>query len=209
MIRDWSRGAITCLLLLACTAAVAAEKEPRVWLQRMSDALELLSYEGNFVHGTNNTVQNMHVVHRVEGDRVNERLIALDGANREIIRDNGRVKCIFENERAVHVGEQVTPSPLRASFPSFSGELEEFYQFSLAGTERIMKHDTQIISVQPRDEYRYGYRLWLERDTAMPLRFEVLGPGDDLVEYVLFTSIVLDGTGAGNCHCRRFRLDRR
>ncbi|MEM9056498.1 MAG: MucB/RseB C-terminal domain-containing protein [Pseudomonadota bacterium] len=184
--------AVACTLLLVSTAAAAAD-EPRVWLQRMSQALELLSYEGNFVHGTGDMSQNLRVVHKVNGNRVSERLIALDGANREIIRDNGRVKCIFENERAVHVGKRVASSPLRTSLPNFDGELEAYYTFALGGTERIMQHDTQIIAVRPRDDFRYGYRLWLDEATAMPLRFEVLGPADDLVEYVLFSSIMLDG----------------
>ncbi|MEL7451252.1 MAG: MucB/RseB C-terminal domain-containing protein [Pseudomonadota bacterium] len=187
-----ARRAAACALLMTYALAAAAADDPRVWLQRMSQALELLSYDGTIVRGTSNTPpQNLRVIHKVEGNQVTERLIALDGDNREIIRDNGRVKCIFENERAVHVGQQ--SSPLRASLPDFTGDLDAYYVFAIGGNARVVNRDTKIIAVRPRDEYRYGYRLWLDEATAMPLRFEVLGTGDEMVEYLLFSSISLDG----------------
>ena len=48
-----------------------------------------------------------------------------------------------------------------------------------------------MITVKPMDQYRYGYRLWLDRSTAMPLKVQISAEDDSVVEQLLFSEISL------------------
>ena len=46
-----------------------------------------------------------------------------------------------------------------------------------------------MIEIRPRDAYRYGYRLWLDEKTAMPLRSEICDQAGRAVERIQFTKL--------------------
>jgi len=168
----------------------APDADPRVWLQRMGEAVENSSYEGTFVHFIKgDTAETLRIVHRVtETGRVSERLISQDGSGREIIRNDDEVRCILENEKSVVV-EKRESSPLLSSLPNYRRELDALYRFESVGRDRVAGRDTRVIEVRPRDEFRYGHRLWLDEQTAMPLRSELIDNSGAMVEQVRFTSI--------------------
>ncbi len=183
-----------CLIgfVAGASGPAAADNDARAWLQKMSSAVEYTNYEGTFVHVINgSTAETLRIVHKVSPEgRVSERLISLDGSGREIIRNDDEVRCVLEGDKAVVV-EKRSSSPLLSSLPVYQAELDRFYQFRTVGTERVVDRDTRIIEVRPRDEYRYGHRLWLDEKTAMPLRSALIDNSGQIVEQVLFTSIEL------------------
>ncbi len=48
-----------------------------------------------------------------------------------------------------------------------------------------------MITVSPRDEYRYGYRLWIDEDTAMPLKSQLCDGRGRVIEQIVFASLTL------------------
>ncbi|MGH8180893.1 MAG: MucB/RseB C-terminal domain-containing protein, partial [Steroidobacteraceae bacterium] len=44
-------------------------------------------------------------------------------------------------------------------------------------------------TVMPRDQYRYGYRLWIDDSTAMPLKTQLCDPQGNVIEQVVFASL--------------------
>ncbi len=46
-----------------------------------------------------------------------------------------------------------------------------------------------MLSIKPRDEFRYGYMLWLDEATAMPLKSQLTDEKGEIVEQILFTDI--------------------
>lgn len=187
-------GVMTQLCALAALAGVTGSPEdPSAWLDRMAHAVENLSYQGTFVHITDgsNSVETMRIIHRVADGKVSERLISLNGG-REIIRNDDEVRCVLKGEKSVVVDRY--DSPLRAALPVHREDLEDFYRFLVVGRESVIERPTRVIEVRPRDEFRYGHRLWLDEATAMPLRSALIDEQGDIVEQVLFTSISLDET---------------
>ena len=71
----------------------------------------------------------------------------------------------------------------------FSDATADFYQLETLGTIRQMGQKAQVISVTPRDGYRYGYRLWIQRSTGMPLKTELLDTAGNIIEQVVFSSL--------------------
>ncbi|MBT8132358.1 MAG: MucB/RseB C-terminal domain-containing protein, partial [Gammaproteobacteria bacterium] len=129
-------------------------------------------------------------VHKVVEGRVFERLISLDGSGREIIRKDDEVRCVLQQQKSVVV-EKRESSPLLSSLPDYQAALDDYYHFKIVGRDRVASRDARIIEVRPRDEYRYGHRLWLDEETAMPLRSALISNSGAVIEQVLFTSIRL------------------
>ena len=48
---------------------------------------------------------------------------------------------------------------------------------------------TQVIAVNPMDGYRFGYRLWIDERTAMPLKTQLCDDKGNVMEQILFTNI--------------------
>ena len=77
-------------LLVVSPVANAAESAYD-WLMKMSSATRNLSYDGTFVYQHDDQLEAMRVIHLVDKGSVRERLLSLNGAAREVIRDDERV----------------------------------------------------------------------------------------------------------------------
>lgn len=178
------------LLPLCALAQQSEESQPRDWLTRMAEALRTQNYEGTFVYFHDNKLEAMQVVHQADERGERERLFALSGAPREILRDNDVVKCILPDDRSVLVEKRAGRStPFPTNIPAESETLEAQYELLDLGSGRVAGRECKIIGIKPRDGFRYGYRLWLDEVTALPLKSELLAESGEVVEQVMFTEI--------------------
>jgi sigma-E factor negative regulatory protein RseB len=190
------RRAAAALVLAVLLAPAAADAwqgadrlDPPAWLDRMSLALDTLDYRGTFVLIQGDDIETMQIAHRVGEGGERERLVALDGAAREVIRDEEWVRCYLPDRGTVVVDERVLDNPLRGSLPRFQERLLEVYRFELLGDGRIAGRDARILSITPQDELRYGRRLWLDIATGLPLKTETLSPSGEVLTRIMFTGI--------------------
>jgi sigma-E factor negative regulatory protein RseB len=189
MLRAARPVAAPSLLLLALVGTHATAQEARDWLERMSHAVEDLNYRGTFVHVLDGTAETLHIVHRNQGGQEGERILSLDGMGREIVRQGDRVQGIFPDRRIVLFETRSDVSPLVSVLPTNAAELEPHYEIKLRGAARVAERPAQMLEIKPRDEYRYGYMLWLDQETAMPLQSQLIDEQGQLVEQILFTEI--------------------
>lgn len=180
-------------LMLGVTIGIKVDaQDVRSWLDRMNRAVEELNYEGTFVHVLGGNAESMYIVHRNHNGTVGERLVSLDGAGREIIREEDKVQVILPDRGTVLLEERKEAGSLVTALPNYSEELEPHYEFTLYKTARgarVAKRPVQILEIKPKDQYRYGYMLWLDRDTAMPLKSQLRDENGETVEQILFTQI--------------------
>lgn len=182
--------AACCSLLVAGSAV--AQGDAREWLDRMEEAVNYINYEGVFIHIHDQRAETMKVVHRVDGDTITERYYALNGPRREIIRENDTVKCILPDKQSVLVERLAGQTALQARLPAYTTQLEDAYQFKLQRrTGSVAGRTTRIVLIRPKDRYRYGYRLWLDEETAMPLKSQLLSNDGEIIEQLMFASIKL------------------
>lgn len=183
--------AAAALLLPFVTLDVSAQ-EIKSWLDRMNRAVEELNYEGTFVRVLDGSAEMLHIVHRNDGGEVGEKISSLDGTGREIVRRGREVQCVLPDRGLVLLEEPNGASnPLASSLPNYSETLEAHYEFVTFEKGQVARRDTQIVVIKPRDEYRYGYKLWLDRETAMPLKAQVRDENNDVVEQIMFTDFEL------------------
>lgn len=169
----------------------ASADEAQQLLDKMNRAVDELNYQGTFVHVLEGTAETLRIIHRNADGRSGERIESLDGAGREIIRQDNEVQCILPDKRVVLLEERKDISPLVSSLPSYSDEIEPHYALQLHSTARIANRAVQVLEIKPRDEFRYGYMLWLDRETAMPLKSQLIDDQGVIVEQIIFTDIDL------------------
>lgn len=160
-------------------------------LNRMAKAAQTLNYDGTFVYRNGATIQSMRIIHRFDTEGERERLVAMSGTAREVLRDRERVTCILPDSQSVVVAKSRPRTfPYSKVLEPGSG-FESFYALSVHGGERIAGRYTELVTVQPKDQFRYGYRLWMDRDTGLLLKSELIGEHAEIVEQLVYTNIDL------------------
>jgi sigma-E factor negative regulatory protein RseB len=177
------------LALALALASVAYADDPQKWLARMNHALTNANYDGVFSHVQAGRVETLRIIHRVQAGTVTERLVSLDGSGREFIRTGSELACYLPDQRTVVVEQRPSASLLLGSLPTFGETSGGFYQISSVKRTRVLGRDAQLISVTPKDEYRYGYRLWIDESTAMPLKTQLCDGAGQVIEQVSFASL--------------------
>ena len=185
------RKALIFFVLAATSGVLAAAEEPRQLLERMNQALTTRNYVGTFVHFANGHSSTMRILHRVEHGRVTERLVSLDGSGREIIRNDQELTCYLPDQRRVLVESRPEGGSLLAALPTFDASLADHYQVIKLAPGRLLGRSTQVIAVNPRDAFRFGYRLWIDEGTALPLKTQLCDEKGNVVEQILFANIVV------------------
>lgn len=185
------KALIALLICWPLWALAGDAAQARLWIDRMSNAMKTLNYEGTFVHFQNNQVEAMRIYHGVDDEGEYERLLSLTGAAREIIRDNDMLTCILPDSRSV-VAEKSRPRQyIPQALVDAGSRLERFYQFRLLGKDRMVGMPARVLDIMPRDQYRYGYRLWLDEKTGLLLKSDLINEHGEAVEQMMFTSIRL------------------
>jgi sigma-E factor negative regulatory protein RseB len=160
------------------------------WLDKIGPALAEQDYQGTLVIVSGTSMQTLGVFHAFQNGHERMRLVALSGPRREVIRDDNRVTCIGTGLGPV--GYDSDTAGRWNPGGEFAGAARlSSYQAHLGRVVRIANRDAQVIDLQARDSLRYGYRLWLDKQTAFPLRIALIGEGGRPLEQIAFTDLKL------------------
>jgi len=171
----------------SASALAETSVDPTALIRAMSKALSTLNYEGVFVHSQQGILESMHILHANSNGNEHERMLSLNGEAREIIRNNSLVTCIWPNSQSVIVSK----SKKREILPQVEDLLASsaLYDLSLEVPDRVAGINTHVVSIKPRDSYRYGYTFWIDKKTNMLLRSRLLNTDDNPIEEIMFTEI--------------------
>ena len=177
------------LCLFSAAGAAAETDNARHWLDRLSKAVRERNYEGTFVYLHQGNIETLRIIHRADDDGEMERLYSLTGEPREIIRDNERVTCILPDDKAVMVDRRQLGNPLSNVVPGNTSRLDRSYRLELLGDDRIANREAKQVGITPQDRYRYGYRLWIDQESGLLLRADLVNEQGEPVEQLLFTEL--------------------
>ena len=174
-------------LAIATTVAQAQSPDPVSWLRRMHDATQKLSYSGTFVYQIpqNDGRTETSRITRYAADDI-EKLEVMNGVPREIVRTRDKVRCYLPDSRVVKVDRRVDrdfPGLLPEHIPA----LARHYDISLGEKERIAGLECQTVVLQPKDDLRYGYRLYADVRSGMLMRADTIDAAGQSVETLMFT----------------------
>ena len=157
----------------------------------MSRVVADLDYEGTVIRRQNGKAEALKVVHKVVDGVVYERLVSQEGNGLEIVRVGNEVHCILPDRKSVLVEQWDNQSTLFTALPGGNVGFSGHYDLSVVREERVAGRAAVLIAVRPHDQFRFGHRLWLDRQTAFPLRTELVDPHGALIEEIKFADIKL------------------
>lgn len=182
----------TLIAALAATTTVCARDEPQDWLARMAQATAV-EYRGVLVYIHDGRVESMQIARVMGPNGPREHVVSLSGERREVVREGNELRCVTGGG-ATTVVNSVRPSALTID-PSALGAARH-YRLSIAGEDRVAGHASVVLVAAPADDTRYGYRLWLERETGLLVGSTLLDGEGDPVEQLMFTSLDLRPSAA-------------
>ena len=184
---------LSAMALLATVGSAHAGSENKAMqrLQDMSQSMQQLSYQGRFVFAHNNQLESMSIIHVKDDMGRRERLISLNGEAREILRDNNNLTCVWPSSRQVVVDQSNQSQWSPIWIPEDVKRLSKFYQFSMAGTDRVADHPAVVVMIKPRDGYRYGMKVWVHEANSLMLQSALFDDQGKLAEQIMFTDLRL------------------
>lgn len=177
---------------ICLTAAAQSQTSPQQWLQRMGQAFEIQNYDGSFTYFTGDDLASLRVVHMVINGIQRERLVHLNGAPREIVRHGEDVSCIvMPGDDLLDMEVSMPAGPFARAYVRQFDNIADSYRLSFFGTDRVAGRSTIRLAVTPKDEHRFGYRLWLDEATALLLRSELINGKGKRLEIFQFANITV------------------
>ena len=180
------------LCALASSAALAQSPESLNWLRKIQEATRSLSYSGTFVYQHGGRSETSRITRLASQDV--ERLEVLDGMPRELVRTRETVRCYLPESKVVKVEKRVEHSVagrFPALLPERLGSIAQHYDISLGGTQRFGGFDCQAVLLTPKDNLRYGYRLYADRESGMLVRAETIDAAGNQIEQFRFTQLTI------------------
>ncbi len=174
---------------LAVGRAEDGVQEVRQWLEQMGQTAHTLNYEGTFVYIQGQVLEAMRIIHSYQDGVEQQRLYSLNGMLREVVVRDDRVISVMPDKRVSFSGRGFKRPPFPLTLPRELAELERHYRFEVMGDDRIAGLAARVIDIAPLDELRFGYRLWLDKQTAMVLRSALLDENGRYIEQLMFTEL--------------------
>lgn len=175
------------------SAKTARALSPQAMLQQIQQSARTRNYAGTFIYQQGGQIRTSRITHVWDGRNELEKLELLDGSPREFIRRNDEVVTYDPATRTRHVGERVSSDLFPSVLASSRSDLSATYMLKAEGSSRVAGHDVQGLALLPRDPWRYGYRLWAEKQSGLLLRMQTLGPQGEVIEQIAFTDLHLKG----------------
>lgn len=180
----------TSFFFLGCSAS-AETSDAQSWLKKIQSAAQKLNYSGTFVYQQGSQMRTSRITHLLEGRNEIEKLEVLDGKPREYIRTNEEVICYVPETKTLLVEKRVTNDVFPAILAATPADIGDFYNVKMDAVGRVAGRDCQAIVLEPKDNLRYGYRLWADKSTGLLLRAQTLDDNRSVIEQIAFTQIAI------------------
>ena len=191
---------ILTILFFACSTPLQAQSVPQdnvttsgpeAWLLKMSNAIQTLNFQASFVLlKPGKEAQPFIWRHAINDQGVEmEQLSLLNGPGKEVIRIGDVVSYFEPNVPSYSLRSSTINGPLPSSFMENPMAMNAGYEFIVVGRSRISGRAAQQIRVVSRDKSRFGFNLWLDQETGLLLKMNMVDLKGQLVEQVQITNL--------------------
>lgn len=180
------------VLLMVPALSWAANDNPqqaRRWLDRMAEANQRQSYQGTFVYRCDEQLTTMKLVHAAGADHTREKLVALNGPEQVLIQDGQSVSALAATGGQRLWARKHAPFGLFMRSGEIGNEIDRFYGAAMVGEDRIAGRVAERLKLTPTDGLRNGFALWVDKETGVVLRSDMLDSQGEVIEQVMFTQI--------------------
>jgi sigma-E factor negative regulatory protein RseB len=191
----WAAGGVG--LALAQSGGLRPEARPErsvsEWLMRMHDASRLRSYIGTFVVSSGSgAMSSARIWHACDGLRQIERVESLTGAPRSTFRRDDEVLTFLPETRTVRRERRESLGLFPDLLKPTETSIPEFYAARQVGSDRVAGFDADVVQVAPKDDLRFGYRIWSEKKSGLVVKLQTLSADGTVLEQAAFSELQLD-----------------
>lgn len=178
-------------MVLACAPAMAADATPQAaaLLERAARALASLHWSGVYVHAAAGQSESYRTTRRVDATGDAERVEALEGTAREILRQGEDIHLFLPASREVRIERRIASAGFPQVLPADPGTLAQTYRLSVAGSGRVASREALIVRLEASDALRYSREIWIDRESALPLKVRVLDASGATLEQTAFSEV--------------------
>jgi len=174
------------LALWAGTSQGQASPEGMALLRKIYQATEKLSYTGTFVYQQGNRAETSRITRVAAPGGDIERVEVLDGMPREIVRTRDTVRCYLPESQTVKVEPRIDQRAFPGMLPEQISDLARNYIITRAESVRIAGFDCEAVLLTPKDDLRYGYKLWADVASGMLLKARTFNGRGETIEQFTF-----------------------
>jgi sigma-E factor negative regulatory protein RseB len=169
-----------------------AERSISEWLMRMHEASRLRSYVGTFVVSSNTGMSSARIWHACDGDLQIERVESLTGAPRSTFRRNDEVVTFLPESRVARTEKRESLGLFPDLLKSSETSIPDFYSARRVGADRVAGFEADVVLLAPKDNLRFGYRIWSEKKTGLVVKLQTLDADGNVLEQAAFSELQLD-----------------
>ena len=176
-----------------CEAQTPAQSVPDAMglLRKIYQATEKLSYSGVFMYQQGERTETSRI-DRIAGPGGDiERVETLDGMPREIVRTRDTVRCYLPESQIVKVERRIDQRAFPGMLPEHISDLARNYTITRGERARIAGYDCEAVVLTPKDDLRYGYKLWADAGSGMLLKARTFNRKGEVVEQFTFTQLAI------------------
>ena len=173
-------------------APMGVDRDLTEWLQRTHEASKRRKYQGTFVVSSALGMSTAKIWHVCDGQQQMERVDALTGPPRTTIRHNQNVITFMPESRLAKTEQRDSLGMFPNMQPQSFSTIADYYTAKSLGPERVAGVDTEILHLSPRDNLRYGYRVWSERKSGLVVKVQTLDETARVIEQAAFSELQLD-----------------
>jgi sigma-E factor negative regulatory protein RseB len=160
-------------------------------LRKIYQATEKLSYSGIFMYQQGDRTETSRI-DRIAGPGGDiERVETLDGMPREIVRTRDTVRCYLPESQIVKVERRIDQRAFPGMLPEQISDLARNYTITRGERVRIAGFDCEAVVLTPKDDLRYGYKLWADAASGMLLKARTFNRKGEVVEQFTFTQLAI------------------
>ena len=166
-----------------------AEREEAPLARRERREQRTLSF-GEDGYRSMTQLATFRVIHKVVDGVERERIVHRDGPPREILRVGDEVTYVLKSGDELLALDCAAPArPYDRVFGRQFENMGDIYQVRISGRHRVAARPAVRLSVTPRYQDRFGYRLWVDEETGLLLRSELKDSEGADLEIFQFTSL--------------------
>lgn len=164
------------------SSASATTLSSEALLQQMNLASQSLNYELAFISINKQGVESLRYRHARMGNKPLAELLQLDGPRREVVQRGNEISYFEPGlEPFTLNGDYIVDSLPSIVYTDFK-RLSAYYDFISVGRTRIADRFCEVIRVVARDGTRYSYIVWIDTDTRLPMRVDLLDRDGETLE---------------------------
>lgn len=166
-------------------------------LQQMNLASQSLNYELSFVSINKTGVESLRYRHARLNNQALAQLLQLDGPRREVVQRGNEISYFEPGLDPFTLnGDYIVDSLPSLVYTDFK-RLAPYYDFISVGRTRIADRLCEVIRVVARDGTRYSYIVWMDSESKLPMRVDLLDrDGETLEQFRVIAFNVGDQVGS-------------